>query len=79
MDESIEWFDSQLDKLDTLQFDNVTPEAKLAIGLMKQEVQRDDFWFKKMWNVNLPDVKDGNSILSVNKGKFSIISNCISN
>ncbi len=75
MDESIAWFDSQLDRLDALQLDNATSEAKLAYNLIKHEIQRDEYWFKKLWNINLPDAKDGFSLLIFKKGKFFIESN----
>lgn len=72
MDESIAWFNSQLDRLDILQLDNATPEAKLAIELMNREVRRDEFWFKRMWNINLPDAKDGYSLLTYENKRFYI-------
>ncbi|MGD9592237.1 MAG: metallophosphoesterase, partial [Candidatus Berkiella sp.] len=72
MDESIAWFGSQLNKLDALQLDNATSEAKLAIELIKRQVQRDEFWFKKMWNVNLPDAKDGCAVLNYDNGRFCL-------
>ena len=70
MDESLEWFNSQLTKLDDLPVDNLTAEAKLAYELIKRAIQRDEFWFKKMWNINLPDVKDGYAVLNYLGEKF---------
>lgn len=72
MDESIAWFDSQLNSLDMLHLANATPEAKLAVELIRREVQRDDFWFKKMWNINLPDAKNGYSVLTYENGRFYV-------
>lgn len=72
MEESIAWFNSQLDRLDVLQLDNATPEAKLAIELIRREIQRDEFWFKKMWNINLPDAKYGYSTLTYENKRFYV-------
>ncbi len=70
MEESIAWFDSQINKLDTLQMDNATPEAKLAFDLIKREIQRDEYWFRRLWNINVPDAKDGYAVLNYENGKF---------
>ncbi len=70
MDESLAWFDSELDQLEALSLDNITPEAKLAFDLMKREIQRDEYWFKKLWNINLPDAKDGYAVLNYEEGRF---------
>jgi hypothetical protein len=72
MDESLAWFDSQLNRLDTLKLDNATPEAKLAFNLIKHEIQHDDYWFRKLWNINVPDAKDGYAVLSYDNGGFFI-------
>ncbi len=72
MDESIAWFDSQLDRLDALQLDNATTEAKLAYDLIKCEIQRDEYWFRRLWNINVPDAKDGYAVLNYDKGRFYI-------
>lgn len=72
MDESIAWFDSQLDKLTRLSLNNITPEARMAYDLIKREIERDEYWFKKLWNINLPDAKDGYAILEYDGIKFAI-------
>ncbi len=72
MDESIAWFDSQLDRLDALQLDNATSEAKLAFDLITREILRDEYWFRKLWNINVPDAKDGYAVLNFDNGRFYI-------
>lgn len=72
MDDALEWFDSQLPRLDDLPLNYLTPEAKLAYDLIKKEIPREEFWFKKLWNINLPDLKDGYAVLVCSGGKFFV-------
>jgi len=72
MDESLAWFNSQLDRLDALSLDKLTPEAKLAYDLIKRDIPREEFWFKRLWNINLPDAKDGYAILNYESGRFYV-------
>lgn len=73
MNESLGWLQTDLDFIEKqYRLDRLTEEAVLAYDLIKQEVPRKDFWFKKMWNINLPDVKDGHAILIVENGRFSL-------
>lgn len=57
-------------EFDALSKNRLTPEAKIAYNLIKRDIQRDEFWFKKLWNINLPDAKDGYMILTYDDGKF---------
>ena len=70
IDESLKWFESGMAEFDVLPKDRLTPEAKIAYDLIKRDIQRDEFWFKKLWNINLPDAKDGYMILTYDDGKF---------
>jgi predicted phosphodiesterase len=72
MNESLAWFDSQLERINALSVDNISPEAKLAYDLIKRDIPRDEFWYKKLWNINLPDVKDGYAVLNCENGRFSV-------
>ncbi len=72
IDESIEWFNSQLKELDALPLHNMTPEAQIADDLIKREIKREAYWFKNLWNINLPDVKDGYSVINYVKGRFYV-------
>lgn len=76
MDESLSWLNSALEKLPKLPAEHLTPEAKLAYDIIKREILRKDFWFKKLWYVNLPDAKNGYAILTFNNGKFFIEGRC---
>src|SRR4029078_11298991 len=72
MDESLAWFDSQFGKLERLELENATPEAKLAYDLIKREIKKDEYWFKKLWNINLADAKDGYAVLHYVNEKFYV-------
>jgi len=77
MDESLKWLESGMPALDALPIERLTPEAKIAYDLIKREIPRKEFWFKKLWNVNLPDVKYGYAILVCSDGKFFLESQSI--
>lgn len=72
VDESISWLNSALEKLPEFPEERLTPEAKLACDILKREIPRKDFWFKKLWYVNLPDAKDGYAILKYYDEKFFV-------
>lgn len=73
MSESLEWLEVDVDFIEEqYQKGNLTEEAVLAYELIKQPIVKDDAWFKKMWNINLPDVKDGYALLSVEEDMFSL-------
>jgi predicted phosphodiesterase len=73
MNETITWLQTENSLLDELtKSDLLTEEASLAIEIIKRDIPRKDFWFKKMWNLNLPDAKDGYAILNYDDGRFSL-------
>ena len=73
MNESLNWLQTDIDFIEEqYQQGRLSEEAVLAYDLIKQTVPRKDFWFKKMWNINLPDVKDGHALLIVENGRFSL-------
>lgn len=73
MHESLEWLEVNVDFIEEqYQKGNLSEEAVLAYELIKQPIVKDDVWFKKMWNINLPDVKDGYALLSVENSMFSL-------
>lgn len=76
MDESLLWLNSSLEKLPTFLDECLTPEAKLAYDVIKREIPRKDFWFKKLWYINLPDAKDGYAILTYYNEKFFVEGQC---
>ncbi|HVV69023.1 MAG TPA: metallophosphoesterase [Gammaproteobacteria bacterium] len=76
MNESLFWLNSALEKLPTLAEEYLTPEAKLAYDVIKREIPRKDFWFKKLWYVNLPDAKNGYAILTYYDEKFFVEGRC---
>jgi hypothetical protein len=57
MDESLKWLESDMEIIDALPTKQLTPEAKIAYDILKREIPREDFWFRKMWNINLSDLK----------------------
>jgi len=77
MDESLQWFQSQLESLEALSKTHFTDEAKIAYDIIKRDIPRDEFWLKKMWNVNLPDAKDGYAILTFDEGRFFLETRCV--
>jgi len=71
MDESLQWLSSQIAALDALPLERLSPEGKIAYEIIKRDIPRDETWFKKLWNINLPDAKDGYAILNYD-GHFSL-------
>jgi predicted phosphodiesterase len=73
MNESLNWLEANVDFIeDQYQQGKLTEEAALAYELIKQPIAADDYWFKKMWNINLPDIQDGHALLIVKDGVFSL-------
>lgn len=75
-DESLKWLGSDMEIIDSLPIKQLTPEAKTAYDIIKRDIPREDFWLRKMWNVNLPDAKDGYAILVFEDGKFFLETYC---
>jgi hypothetical protein len=76
MDESLSCLNTALEGLPLLPDELLTPGTKLAYELIKREIPRKDFWFKKLWYVNLPDVKNGYAVLTFHNEKFLIEGRC---
>jgi len=76
MDESLKWLESDMEIIDALPTKQLTPEAKIAYDIIKRGIPREDFWFRKMWNINLPDAKDGYAILVFQDGRFFLETYC---
>lgn len=73
MNESLNWFETDVEFIEEqYQQSKLTEEASLAYELIKQPLAVDDSWFKRMWNINLPDVQDGHALLVVKDGVFSL-------
>lgn len=73
MNESLDWLEADVDFIeDEYKQGNLTEEAVLTYELIKQSIPREDSWFKRIWNINLPDVKDGHAILIVKDNQFSL-------
>ena len=50
----------------------LSDEGKLAFEVLQRPLPPEKNWYKKTWNFNLPDAKDGYAILEVDAGKFSL-------
>ncbi|KTD66679.1 putative Metallophosphoesterase [Legionella steelei] len=73
MNESLNWFETDIEFIEEqYQQGKLTEEASLAYELIKRPLAVDDSWFKRMWNINLPDVQDGYALLIVKDGVFSL-------
>lgn len=77
MDESLQWLKSQMNLFATLPESHLTTEAKIAYEIIKRDIPCEEFWFKKMWNVNLPDATNGYAILIFSDGKFFLETHCM--
>ena len=76
MNESMDWFEADVNFIEAqYRQGKLTEEAVLAYDLIKQSIPREDSWFKGMWNINLPDIKDGHALLIVKNGVFSLETN----
>jgi predicted phosphodiesterase len=66
------WLQSELAEIEQYsKFRKLSEEAALALELIKNPPESDQ-WFRNMWNINLPDAKDGHAVLTVDKGRFSL-------
>ncbi len=70
--ESQRWLDEALSTIDALPTDKLMPEAQLAYELIQKELPDKHHWFKKLWNINLPDVENGYAVLTFERGKFTL-------
>lgn len=73
MNESLDWLETDIGLIEEqYQQGRPTEEAALAYELIKKPILKEDTWYKKLWNINLPDAKDGHALLIVKDGKFSL-------
>jgi predicted phosphodiesterase len=73
MDEALNWLHTDTSFIEEqYKSGRLSEESILAYDIIKQDIPKKDDWFKKMWNINLPDVKDGYAILIVEDGRFSL-------
>ncbi len=73
MNESLDWLKSDIDLIEEqYQQGRLTDEAILAYEIIKKSIDRDESWYKKLWNINLPDVADGHALLILKDDKFSL-------
>lgn len=72
MNESLNWLKNNIDLIDKYKPNYISDEAALACELIKREIPKKDYWFKHMWYINLPDAKDGYSILNFDQGRFAM-------
>lgn len=73
MNEALTWLQINVDFIEEqYKQGHLSEEAKLAYEIIKQDIPKKDFWFKKMWNINLPDAGDGHAVLTVENGQFSL-------
>lgn len=72
INESLNLLKNNIDQIDLYKPDNVSDEAALACELIKREIPKKDYWFKQMWYINLPDVKDGYAIFNFDQGRFAM-------
>lgn len=73
MNESLNWLQAKIDLFEEQhKLRLISDEAAKAIEIIKRDIPRKDFWFKKMWNINLPDAKDGYAVLNYADGRFAL-------
>ncbi|QDP72137.1 metallophosphoesterase family protein [Legionella israelensis] len=73
MSESLDWLDTDIGLIEEqYKQGRLTEEAALAFELIKKPISKEDTWYRKLWNINLPDAKDGHALLIVKDGKFSL-------
>ncbi|MBI4356416.1 MAG: metallophosphoesterase [Gammaproteobacteria bacterium] len=71
MEKSLQWLNTEVDFIEKEnQAGRLSSEAALAYGLIKQPPPKG--WSKQLWNINLPDIKDGHALLIFDGGKFSL-------
>lgn len=73
MDEALAWLQADSSFIEEYyKAGLLSEEAAIAYELVKQPISKSDSWFKKIWNINLPDMKDGYAILNIEGTKFSL-------
>lgn len=73
LNEAMDHYEMEIDFIERyIQEGHATEEIIIAYELIKRPIPRKDFWFKRLWNINLPDVKDGYAVLIFDDGRFSL-------
>ncbi len=73
INEALDWFQVESDVIEEqFKLGLLTEESMTAYELIKRTIPKKDYWFKKMWNINLPDAKNGYAILNYDDGRFSL-------
>ncbi len=73
INEALNWFDADISVIEEhIKSGQITEEVMLAYEIIKRHIPKKDFWLKKMWNINLPDAKDGYAILNYSDERFSL-------
>ncbi len=73
MDEALNWLQADTTFIEEqYKLGRLSEAAILAYEIIKRDIPKKDDWFKKMWNINLPDAKNGHAILTVEDGRFSL-------
>lgn len=73
MDKALNWLQTDTNFIEEqYKSGHLSEESILAYDLIKRDIPKKDDWFKKIWNMNLPDAKDGHAVLTVEDGEFSL-------
>jgi predicted phosphodiesterase len=73
INESLDWLETDIGLIEEhYQQGRLTEEAALAYELIKRPILKEETWYKKLWNINLPDAKDGHAMLIMADGKISL-------
>ena len=73
IDDSLVWIGQGKSKLDeVLEGASLSNEAKVAYDILARPLPRKDFWFKRMWNINLPDINKGHALLLADGNRISL-------
>lgn len=71
MHEALSWLEVNINFIEEqIKLGRLSDESVIAYELIKQTIPKKDYWYKKMWNINLPDAKDGHVLLTAESGKF---------
>ncbi len=71
IDESLSWLETDKNAIEqAYQSGGLSNEAIIAYDLLKQPLS--EYWLKKLWNFNLPDINQGHALLILNEGRFAL-------
>lgn len=73
INEALNWLNADTASLDhNIKTAALTDEAQLGYELLKRNVFENKYWFKNLWNINLPDVGNGYAILEFIDNNISL-------